>query len=161
MSRAYLSLGSNLEAEKHLPAALAELRARFGDIVVSPIYRCKAVGFDGPDFLNLAVALDTELTPVALNAWLHALEDRHGRRRDVPRFSSRTLDVDIVLYDDLVMRSDGHLELPRPELKHAFVLKPLADIAPQAVHPLSAKTMAQLWAEHPAATDASIERVKL
>ena len=67
MSRAYLSLGSNLEPEKHLRAALAELRAQFGAIHVSPTYRCKAIGFDGPDFLNLAVAIDTALDPVALN----------------------------------------------------------------------------------------------
>jgi len=161
MSRAYLSLGSNLEPEKHLRAALAELRAKFGAIVVSPVYRCKAVGFDGPDFLNLAVAIDTDLSPQALNDWLHALEDRHGRRRDVPRFSSRTLDIDIVLYDDLVMTGEGHLELPRPELKHAFVLKPLADIAPQAAHPLSRKTMAQLWAEHGPVADESMRQVEL
>ena len=161
MSRAYLSLGSNLEPEKHLRAALAELRAKFGAIVVSPVYRCKAVGFDGPDFLNLAVAIDTDLSPQALNDWLHALEDRHGRRRDVARFSSRTLDIDIVLYDDLVMTGEGHLELPRPELKHAFVLKPLADIAPQAAHPLSRKTMAQLWAEHGPVADESMRQVEL
>jgi 2-amino-4-hydroxy-6-hydroxymethyldihydropteridine diphosphokinase len=161
MSRAYLSLGSNLEPEKHLRAALAELRARFGAIVVSPVYRCKAVGFDGPDFLNLAVAIDTDLSPQALNDWLHALEDRHGRRRDVPRFSSRTLDIDIVLYDDLVMTGEGHLELPRPELKHAFVLKPLVDIAPQAVHPLSRKAVAQLWAEHGPVADESMRQVEL
>ena len=161
MSRAYLSLGSNLEPEKHLRAALAELRAKFGAIVVSPVYRCKAVGFDGPDFLNLAVAIDTDLSPQALNDWLHALEDRHGRRRDVPRFSSRTLDIDIVLYDDLVMTGEGHLELPRPELKHAFVLKPLADIAPQAVHPLSRKAIAQLWAEHGPVADESMRQVEL
>ncbi len=138
MSRAYLSLGSNLDPEKHLRAALAELRARFGNVVVSPVYRFPAVGFDGPDFLNLAVAIDSDLDPLALNTWLHALEDRHGRRRDVPRFSSRTLDVDIVLYDDVVMNGPGHLELPRAELRHAFVLKPLADIAPQVVHPVTA-----------------------
>ena len=161
MSRAYLSLGSNLEPEKHLRAALGELRARFGDIVVSPVYRCKAVGFDGPDFLNLAVAIDTDFDPATLNDWLHALEDRHGRRRDVPRFSSRTLDVDIVLYDDLVLSGEDHLELPRPELKHAFVLRPLADIAPEARHPISGKTMAALWAEHAPATGESMQRVEL
>ena len=148
MTRAWLSLGANVEPEKHLRAALAELRAKFGGIVVSTTYRFPAVGFEGPDFLNLAVGVDTDLDPVALNTWLHALEDRHGRRRDVPRFSSRTLDIDIVLYGDLVMTGPQHLELPRPDLKHAFVLKPLAEIAPDVVHPLLHKPLAQLWREH-------------
>ena len=84
------------------------------------------------------------------NAWLHALEDRHGRRRDVPRFSDRTLDVDIVLYDDLVRQGEGHLDIPRKELRHAFVLKPIADIAPQLKHPVSGRTMASLWSAFPA-----------
>ena len=80
MSRAYRSLGSNLEPERHLAAALAALRGRYGKLVVSPTYRTAAVGFDGPDFLNLAVGLDTDEDPVALDAWLHALEDAQGRR---------------------------------------------------------------------------------
>ena len=79
----------------------------------------------------------------------------------MPRFSSRTLDVDIVLYDDLVMSGEGHLELPRPELEHAFVLKPMTDIAPQLVHPVSRKTMAQLWAEHGPMNEESMRRVEL
>jgi len=70
MTRAYLSLGSNLEAERNLRAALAELRARFGTVRASPVYRFPAVGFDGPDFLNLAVAIDTDLGAAALNDWL-------------------------------------------------------------------------------------------
>jgi 2-amino-4-hydroxy-6-hydroxymethyldihydropteridine diphosphokinase len=116
---------------------------------VSPAYRSAAVGFDGADFINLAVGMDTDLSPTALNDWLHALEDRHGRRRDVPRYADRTLDLDIVLYDDLVTQGDGHLDIPRKELKHAFVLKPIADIAPALRHPVNGRTMAQLWAEFP------------
>lgn len=144
--RAWLSLGSNLEAERHLRAALAELRARFGAVVVSPAYRFPAVGFDGPDFVNLAAGIDSDLDPPALNDWLHALEDRHGRRRDVPRFSSRTLDVDIVLFGDALIEGPGNLQVPRKELAEAFVLKPLADIAPDVRVPGDGRTLAELWA---------------
>ncbi|WP_426661549.1 2-amino-4-hydroxy-6-hydroxymethyldihydropteridine diphosphokinase [Rhodanobacter aciditrophus] len=149
MARVYLSLGSNLEPHRYLRAALDELRTHFGAIAVSPAYRSRSVGFDGADFVNLAVGLDTELEPEALNDWLHALEDRHGRRRDVPRYSDRTLDVDVVLYGEQVIDGPGHLQIPRKELQHAFVLKPLADIAPQVRHPVSGRTMAELWAAFP------------
>jgi 2-amino-4-hydroxy-6-hydroxymethyldihydropteridine diphosphokinase len=149
MARAYLSLGSNVEPQRYLPAAIVALRERFGDIAVSPAYRSKSVGFDGADFVNLAVGLDTDLSPEALNGWLHALEDRHGRRRDVPRYADRTLDVDIVFYDTLVLDGPGHLQIPRKELQHAFVLRPIADIAPTFRHPLSGLSMAELWAAFP------------
>lgn len=152
MPRVYLSLGSNVEPLRHLAAAIDELRARFGPLAVSPAYRTRSVGFDGPDFVNLAVGLDTDLPPQELNDWLHALEDRHGRRRDVPRFSDRTLDVDIVFYGRLVTEGPGHLQVPRDELKHAFVLKPIADIAPDFTHPVSGRSMAELWAAFPAET---------
>jgi 2-amino-4-hydroxy-6-hydroxymethyldihydropteridine diphosphokinase len=150
MARVYLSLGSNLEPQRYLPAAIASLRAHFGAITVSPAYRSRSVGFDGADFVNLAVGLDTDLSPEALNDWLHALEDGHGRRRDVPRYSDRTLDIDIVFYDALVLDGQGHLQIPRKELQHAFVLRPIADIAPAFRHPLSGLSMADLWAAFPA-----------
>ena len=149
MGKAYLSLGSNQRALEHLPRALGELSARFGKLQVSPLYRTPAVGFEGPDFYNAAVLLESDLEPVALDAWLHALEDAHGRRRDVPRFSDRPLDIDIVFYDQCVLRGPGNLEIPRPELRHAFVLKPLADIAPSFIVPGDGRTLAQLWNEHP------------
>lgn len=153
MSRAYLSLGSNVEPERYLRAAIDALRDRFGQIIVSPAYRSGAVGFDGGDFVNLAVGLDTDLSAQSLNEWLHALEDRHGRRRDVPRYSDRTLDVDIVFYDSLVLEGAGHLQIPREELKHAFVLQPMVDIAPQFRHPVSGTSMAELWAAFPAGAE--------
>lgn len=149
MAKAYLSLGSNQSPDMHLPQALAELRVRFGDLSASPTYRTPAEGFDGPDFLNSAAIIETDLDIVALDAWLHALEDNHGRRRDLPRFSSRPLDIDIIFYDDLVFRGPGNLQVPRPELRHAFVIKPLADIAPGFRDPTSGSTLAALWAAHP------------
>jgi len=150
MARVYLSLGANLEPRRHLAAAVEALRQRFGQITVSPAYRSQSVGFDGADFVNMAVGVDTDLSPEALNDWLHALEDRHGRRRDVPRYSDRTLDIDIVFYDALVIDGPGHLQIPRNELQHAFVLRPIADIAPAFRHPVSGLSMAELWAAFPA-----------
>lgn len=144
-----LSLGSNVEPERHLRAALEELRARFGALTVSPAYRTAAVGFDGAPFNNNAVMLQSDDTLVALEAWLHALEDRHGRDRSGPRLSDRTLDVDVVFHGDAVLRDGEQVRLPRPELKHAFVLKPLADIAPDFIDPLSGCSLAGLWRAHP------------
>lgn len=160
MTTVLLSLGSNLQPQQHLHAAVAALRKRFGEIAVSPAYRTAAVGFDGPAFLNNAVALDTDLPLEALDAWLHALEDAHGRDRSGPRFSDRTLDIDVVFYGDLIVEGPGHLRIPRPELKHAFVIKPLADIAPGFVDPVSGLTLAALWRAH-AQRDEVFEVVEL
>jgi len=149
MTTVLLSLGSNLRPHHHLQAALRVLRERFGRIAVSPAYRTPAVGFDGPDFLNNAVMLDTDLPLAELDHWLHAVEDAHGRDRSGPRFSDRTLDIDVVYYGDLVVEGPGHLRIPRPELKHAFVLKPLADIAPDFVDPVRGLSLRQMWQAHP------------
>lgn len=150
MAKAYLSLGSNLEPERHLDAAVKALRETFGEVVLSDWVRTAAIGFDGPDFVNGAAVIETDWDVYRLNDWLHALEDAHGRRRDVPRFSSRTLDIDIVFYDDLILDGPGNLRIPRPELKHAFVLQPLAQIAPDFVNPETGKTLAEAWREFPA-----------
>ena len=146
---AYLSLGSNDNPKHYLSAAIDALKAQFGDVALSPIYRTPAIGFEGPDFLNAAALIKTDWDVLKLDTWLHQLEDRHDRKRDVPRFSSRTLDIDIIYFDDLILSGPGNLCIPRPELKHAFVLKPLVDIAPDFLDPVSGKTLAQYWAEHP------------
>ncbi|MBK7144065.1 MAG: 2-amino-4-hydroxy-6-hydroxymethyldihydropteridine diphosphokinase [Xanthomonadales bacterium] len=146
MGRAYLSLGSNIAPARHLRAAIAALRARFGEVLVSPVYRTAAVGFAGEDFLNAAAVLESDLDPHALNDWLHALEDAQGRERSGARFGPRSLDLDLVFYDDLTLDGPGHLQIPRAELRHAFVLKPLADIAPGYVHPRLGRPLADLWA---------------
>ena len=148
MGTAYLSLGSNITPARNLSRAISALRERFGGVQVSPVYRTGAIGFDGADFLNAAAVLESDLDVHALNDWLHALEDAHGRDRSGPRFNDRTLDIDIVFYDDLVLDGPGHLQIPRDELRHAFVLKPLAEIAPDFVDPRSGRSLAALWAAH-------------
>lgn len=139
---AYLGLGSNVDAERHIRIAIDVLRGRFGDIGISPVYRSVAVGFDGDDFLNLAVRIETDLDPRELREFLRDLEAEHGRDRSAPKWSDRTLDIDILLYDDLVAYDD-ELEIPRKEiLKFAHVLKPLADIAPDLIHPTEKQSLA-------------------
>ena len=157
---AYLSIGSNIDAANNLRSALRALRARFGEVIASPVYRIPAVGFEGPDFLNAAAIIDSDLDPFALVAWLQGIENAHGRLRGHVKNSSRTLDMDIVYFDNLVLDLPGRLQLPRPELRHAFVLKPLADIAPGFVDPVRNKTLGELWASHPE-RDSVFEIVRL
>ncbi|MEO6155318.1 MAG: 2-amino-4-hydroxy-6-hydroxymethyldihydropteridine diphosphokinase [Thermomonas sp.] len=147
--RAYLSIGSNIEPERNLRSAIAALRERFDGVVMSAVYRFPAVGFDGPDFLNAAAAIDSDIDPFALNRWLYALEARYGRTRTSVKFCSRTMDVDMVYFDALVFDGPGELILPRPELSQAFVLKPLAEIEPCFVDPIRGHTLQQLWDAHP------------
>lgn len=148
MAIAYLSLGSNIDAEHNIAAAIAALQSRFGAVALSPVYRTAAVGFDGDDFLNAAARIETDLMPELLDAWLHDLETVQGRRRDGPRFSSRSLDIDLLLYDDRVLKGAGNLEIPRPELaEQAFVLMPMVDLAPNLIHPVDARTLREMWQE--------------
>lgn len=153
MSQAWLSLGSNVDATTNIRAGVNALRSRFGECRLSPVYRSAAVGFDGEDFLNLAAVIETRLTPMALREWIRKLEDRHGRDRSLPRFSDRALDIDILLFDDLVIH-DESLEIPRLEiLKSPHVLKPLTDLSPELIHPSVRRSLAEIWAE--SAMDAS------
>lgn len=136
MALVYLSLGSNIDREHNIRSSLDQLARHFGALRLSPVYESEAVGFDGSPFLNLVVAIETALPVGELAEVLHDIERRHGRARGEKKFSSRTLDIDILTYDQVCGEVDGVI-LPRKEiLKHAFVLWPLADLAPQARHPL-------------------------
>ena len=141
----YLGLGSNVQPEENIAAGISALEAAFDDLELSPAYRTPAVGFDGDDFINLAARCSTVMQPLELKAWLNALENHHGRQRDVPKFSDRSLDIDILLFDDLWARLPG-LEIPRGEIEtFAHVLGPLADLAPEVNHPSTGETIGEMW----------------
>ncbi len=158
MSTAWLGLGSNVNAERHIRAAIDALSAQFEAIELSPAYSSTAVGFDGDDFINLVARVDTDMSPLELRQYLRDLEDRYGRKRDVPKFSDRSLDIDILLYDDLVLLSPL-LEIPRAEIvRFAHVLKPLADLDPDLIHPGERRSMGDIW-NSSGLGDAGLKRV--
>jgi len=145
MSTAWLGLGSNVNADENIRAGIAELQNQFENVALSPVYTSAAVGFEGDDFINLVARVETLMQPLELRQYLRDLEDRYGRKRNVPKFSDRVLDIDILLYDDLVVYSPL-LEIPRSEiLKFSHVLKPLADLDPELLHPSQMRTMADIW----------------
>ena len=142
MARVYLSLGSNVDPERHLAEALHALRGRFGTVEVSPTYRSAPVGFEGATFLNNAAAFECNVDRANLRAWLRALEDASGRDRSLPRYADRTLDLDIALW------CEGErctTDLTREEFERAHVLAPLADIAPDLPEPFAGTTLRERW----------------
>lgn len=144
-----ISIGSNVEPEQNLRSAVRFLRREFDDLVLSPVYRSAAVGFDGADFLNLVASARTDAAPDWVAARLRHIETDHRRDRSAPRLGPRTLDLDLLLYDEQVLKK-GILRLPRAEItEHAFVLRPLADLLPNARHPLMGMTYSELWARFP------------
>lgn len=139
-----LSLGSNIERYRHITAGLNALKAEFGAVVCSPVYESDAVGFDGSPFLNLIALVQSEMSVTAINAKLKEIEDANGRVRSNPKFSSRTLDIDVVTYGDACGEVEG-VELPRAELfKNAFVLLPMKDLLPNELVPGSGQTYSEL-----------------
>lgn len=157
--KVFLGLGSNQEPEFHIARALDALYLQFGELRISPVYESAAVGFDGANFLNLVVAIETSLLVKDLLQALRTIENDNGRDRSAPRFSGRTLDIDILLYGDAVGEVDG-VTLPRPEiLTNAFVLRPLADLAADLRHPQSNQTFGDLWRDYDK-TRQSLWRIK-
>ncbi len=141
----YVSAGSNIDPERHLRDACLALGEKFGPLSLSSVYRTKAVGFDGDDFLNLVVSFSTNLDVHAVKTGLDETEARAGRARSEQSFAPRTLDLDLLLYGSEVFEKSD-VRVPRADiLKYAFVLAPIAELAPDLRHPVDGRTMRELW----------------
>jgi 2-amino-4-hydroxy-6-hydroxymethyldihydropteridine diphosphokinase len=144
VARVYISVGSNIDRERNIDMALRLLEASFGQLQRSSVYESEAIGFDSDPFYNLVVGFDTDDTPREIHDVLHCIEEASGRIRTTG-LSARTLDLDLLLYDDLVTETGG-LVLPRDDItRYAFVLAPLAEIAGTLRHPVTGENYENLW----------------
>ena len=145
MAQVFLGIGSNIERERYITAGLDALHGLLHELALSSVYDSAAIGFAGQPFLNLVAAATTDLPLAELAAKLRHIEVEHGRPANATRFSPRHLDIDILTYDDAVGTFDG-VQLPRDEiLENAFVLCPLAELAPDTLHPVVQRSYSALW----------------
>lgn len=145
MTQVYLSIGSNLEREWHISAGVRELRQLFGCLHLSSVYESEAVGFKGDNFFNMAAGFDTQMTLPDLAYRLREIEYKYGRPMERKVFGNRHLDIDILSYGDSIGEFFG-IELPRSDItENAYVLAPLAEIAPHTRHPVMAQSYQELW----------------
>lgn len=143
MAQVYLSIGSNIDREHNIRSCLRHLEKAFGEIILSTLYETEAVGFDGDHFINLATGFTSNLSPKEIDLQLKEIENKHLRTREGSKFSARTLDIDLLLYDQLILHPD--MDIPRNEItKYAFVLFPLAEIAADFIHPEYQQSIAEL-----------------
>ena len=144
--KVYVSVGSNIDRSKNIVRVLKMLADEFGEIEQSSVYESDAVGFNSAPFYNLVIGFYTDKSPREVQARLHAIEATRGRQRS-RTLSARTMDLDLLLYADLVVNEKG-LKLPRSDItRYAFVLCPLAEIAGTLKHPVSGERYADMWDE--------------
>ena len=143
MPEVYVGLGSNVAPVENLIAARAGLRAEFGALRLSGVYRSAPVGFTGDDFLNLVVGFASAMNAAEINARLSVLEEAHGRVRPSPGLGPRTLDLDLLLVGH---RVDPGEHLPHTDiLLYSFVLRPLVELAPALAHPVTGAALQAVW----------------
>lgn len=147
MPNGFISVGSNIQKEENIPSSLNALKNYFGKIIISSLYETDSVGFEGDKFYNLIVQFNSTLPARSITKILRKIEKTHGRIHDEKKYTSRTLDLDLVLYGGYII-SDSNLKIPRDEIEcYAFMLEPLAEIVPNSIHPVINKSYAQLWSE--------------
>lgn len=145
MIKVYVGVGSNIDSRYHIRTGLEDLQRHYGKLIVSSVYESLALGFEGDNFHNLVVSFETQDSPHTVVETLKKIEQAHGRNKpcEATSFQSRTLDLDLLLYGDQILQD---FSVPRKDiLKYAFVLLPLAEIAPAEKHPVTGQSYAELW----------------
>lgn len=157
MPRIYVSIGSNIDRDRNIRGALEALQQVFGEILCSSVYESDAVGFEGDAFYNLVAGFDTDLSVEELKAEFDRIEKQFGRTAQSRRFAPRTLDLDLLLYGDMI-DTTGKLDIPRKEItEYAFVLLPLSEVAGDQRHPLTGERFRDLWERFP--KDLRLEKI--
>jgi 2-amino-4-hydroxy-6-hydroxymethyldihydropteridine diphosphokinase len=152
MATVFLGIGSNKSPEENLRLAIRELRNRYGNLELSPIYKSASVGFDGADFLNLVVRFESDVAVLSICAEIELIHNLAGRERGSDKWESRPLDIDLLLYNDLIL-DERPVHVPRDDiLEYSFVLRPIAELAPSQVHPVTGRTLLEHWQEFDAAS---------
>lgn len=145
MPKVYVGIGSNIDRERNIRAAVDALNSAFQNVELSPVYQTAAEGFSGTDFYNLAARFDTEDKLEDLCERLAQIESARGRVRSGLRFGPRTLDIDVLLYGDII-RHDGRFDIPRADiLAYGHVLGPLVALAPDLRHPETRERLSERW----------------
>ena len=143
MSLIHLNIGSNQNRRSNIRLAVESLELHFSDIVLSSLFESPSEGFKGNDFYNVGVNINTLKTANEVVDILRDIENSLGRDRSLPKFSSRIIDLDLVLYGGII---DEALNVPRKDiLKYAFVLAPLAELNPEEIHPIEGISYQNLW----------------
>jgi 2-amino-4-hydroxy-6-hydroxymethyldihydropteridine diphosphokinase len=157
----FLGIGSNINKKLNVKSCLNYFNSSFKYCQISPIYQSHSYGFAGNDFYNLVVEIKSHFDIVSLKKWLVLLEDMHGRDRQQIRYSNRTLDIDILFFNEDIL-DEGGITIPRPEiLTQTYVLKPLVDLVPNMIHPKTGQTLNDHWQKLQKKESINLNRIKL
>ena len=159
MSLLHLNIGSNQDRRNNIRLAIDQLQPVFNKITISSIFESPSEGFEGNNFYNVGVNVETNKSASEVIDFLHRIEDSLGRNRELPKFSSRIIDLDLVLYDDLI---DEKLNIPRKDiLKYAFVLAPLFELNPEGIHPEIKVPYSSLWEDFQSNQDFELDKYNI
>ncbi len=144
MAKVWFSIGSNINREKNVKFAISHLKKKYGPVTFSPVYETKAVGFIGNDFYNLVGSFTTELSIHQLRDQFDRFEQQTGRIKTGHHFEDRTLDLDILFYDE-IQYQDDRITIPHPDVvEYDFILLPLSELSPDFTHPILGETLKTL-----------------